>query len=68
MITRNHVLVFGPIVLFLGGIVIMFMNWIVGGALIGVAVVWILFGITDDIANFGAESLDRWRQDGKKYK
>ncbi len=68
MITRNHVLVFGPIVLFLGGIVIMFMNWIVGGALIGVAVVWILFGITDDIANFGSESLDRWRQDGKKYK
>ena len=46
----------------------MFMNWIVGGALIGVAVVWILFGITDDIANFGSESLDRWRQDGKKYK
>ena len=65
---RNYVLAFGPIVLFIAGIVLLFMNWIVGGALIGVAVVWILFGITDDIANFGSESLDRWRQDGKKYK
>ncbi len=65
---RNYVLAIGPIVLFVAGIVLLFVNWVIGGFLLGMSVVVLLLGVTGDIANFGSESLERWRQDGKKYK
>ena len=56
----------GPVVLFLAGCLVFFVNWIAGSIMVGLAVVIGLIGVTSDIGGFAANSVDRWSEDGKR--